>query len=258
MAKKYFWLKLKNDFFKDKRMKKLRKIAGGEVYTLIYLKLKLLSLENEGVLIHDGIEDSFADELSLEIDEDTTHIEATLFLLEKWGLMERVEEDRYLLTQAAESIGSESSSASRVRKLRAKKQEALQCNGGVTKCNTEIEKEKEKEIKKEIKKEKPLNIPFSTFWNLYNKKTGKPKCEVRWKNLTNKEREEVVETLPRYIQSTPDKKFRKNPETYLNNRTWEDEIIIEPENNYNKKESFKPTSWLDVAEVDIKEVEYNG
>ena len=46
-SKKYYWLKLKNDFFTSKEMKKLRKIAGGDTYTIIYLKLQLLSLQNE-------------------------------------------------------------------------------------------------------------------------------------------------------------------------------------------------------------------
>ena len=36
--KKYYWLKLKEDFFRDKKIKKLRKIAGGDTYTIIYLK----------------------------------------------------------------------------------------------------------------------------------------------------------------------------------------------------------------------------
>ena len=43
MAKKYYWLKLKADWFSDKRIKKLRSIAGGDTYTIIYLKMMLLS-----------------------------------------------------------------------------------------------------------------------------------------------------------------------------------------------------------------------
>lgn len=44
MAKKYIWLKLQKDFFKRKEIKKLRKLAGGAVYTIIYLEMQLLSL----------------------------------------------------------------------------------------------------------------------------------------------------------------------------------------------------------------------
>jgi len=46
--KRYYWLKLKEDFFADIRMKRLRKISAGGTYTIIYLKLLLLSLRDEG------------------------------------------------------------------------------------------------------------------------------------------------------------------------------------------------------------------
>ena len=48
--KKYFWLKLKDNFFNQKEIKKLRRIAGGDTYTIIYLKLQLLSIKKEGVI----------------------------------------------------------------------------------------------------------------------------------------------------------------------------------------------------------------
>lgn len=74
-----------------------------------------------------------------------------------------------------------------------------------------------------------INISFDTFWNLYNKKTDRKKSEAKWIKLSNKDRENIMQTLPRYIESTPDAKFRKNPSTYLNNESWKDEIIGVPE-----------------------------
>src|SRR3990172_2953077 len=73
---------------------------------------------------------------------------------------------------------------------------------------------------------KSINVPFEKFWNLYEKKIDRKKCEPKWKRLTDKERTECIENLPAYIQSTPDKKFRRDPETYLNNKSWENEIIL--------------------------------
>ena len=72
---------------------------------------------------------------------------------------------------------------------------------------------------------KSINVSFEKFWNLYDKKEDRIKCERKWNNLTNKEREECIERLPDYVNSTPDKQFRKNPATYLNNKSWENEII---------------------------------
>ena len=72
---------------------------------------------------------------------------------------------------------------------------------------------------------KQLNISFDTFWNLYDKKVSKDKCEIKWNKLTDKEREDIINHIPKYKSATPDKQFRKDPETYFNNKTWRDEII---------------------------------
>lgn len=157
MAKKYYWLKLKTDFFTSRAMKKLRKIAGGDTYTIIYLKLQLLSLKDEGVLYFEGVEPTFAEEMALALDEDADNVKATLLFLQNMGLIEQRNNNEYILTEVPYLIGGESESAERVRRFRDKK--ALQCNGEVTQgnalvtnCNTEIEIEIEKE--KELEKSK--------------------------------------------------------------------------------------------------------
>lgn len=153
--KRYYWLKLMGDFFNDKRIKKLRKIAGGDTYTVIYLKLLLLSLETEGKLYFEGVEEDFASEIALEIDEDDDNVAATLIFLKKQGLLEGPREDEYFLTEIPYMVGSETASARRVRKMRS--QQALQCNTNVTECNKmkqigngELELELELELEKDI------------------------------------------------------------------------------------------------------------
>lgn len=74
------------------------------------------------------------------------------------------------------------------------------------------------------KKDKVVNIPFIDFWNIYDKKKDTSKCENKWKSLTDKERSLVMDHILAYVQSTPDKKFRKNPMTYLNGKCWLDDI----------------------------------
>lgn len=174
-TKKYFWLKLKDDFFRDKKIKKLRRIAGGDTFTIIYLKMQLLSLKNSGKLIFDGVEENFVEELALELDEEVDNVKMTVAYLMSNNLLEEVETDEYILPQTIECIGSESTSAARVRKHRKKKKElqdaqkkealpepkngqVLQCNAHETKCNTEIEKEKEKEIEKETDKQTDIEL----------------------------------------------------------------------------------------------------
>lgn len=98
-------------------------------------------------------------------------------------------------------------------------------------------KEKEKvkvEVEKEGEGQKVYDAilwpDFKDFFDLYNKRCGKPSAEREWKKLSQKDREAVMEALPGYIAAKPDKTFRKDPERYLKTRAWEDEII-EPANN---------------------------
>ena len=71
-----------------------------------------------------------------------------------------------------------------------------------------------------------LNVPFDDFWNLYDKKRGdKDKIEKKWQSLKDSEREAIMNHLPLYKKSQPNKKYRKDPATYLNNKSWNDELI---------------------------------
>lgn len=79
---------------------------------------------------------------------------------------------------------------------------------------------------KEVQEKKPINISFESFWDLYDKKRGdKTKLEKKWNNLNDDDRSAIMDFIPRYIIAQPDKLFRKDPETFLNNRSWNDEII---------------------------------
>lgn len=172
MAKRYYWLKLPSDFFRQKAIKKLRRIAGGDTYTIIYMEMLLLAMQNDNKLYFDGVEDDFAEELALELDEDPENVKVTLLFLQKQGLIEVVEEDEYLLTQCGEMVGSETPDAGRKRRKRAlqKQEEGLledksgQCPDTVQKCPTEIEKEREKDI--EIDKRERIN--YQEIVDFYN------------------------------------------------------------------------------------------
>ena len=96
---------------------------------------------------------------------------------------------------------------------------------------------KEKEEGKEGKEIKDIGLDFEIFWNLYDKKTGREKCEPKWNNLKLEDQNLILEFIPKYISSQPDKKFRKNPETFLNNKSWNDEIISESKNNNSKPQT---------------------
>lgn len=67
---------------------------------------------------------------------------------------------------------------------------------------------------------------FERAWNLYDKKVGcKAKLEKKWNSMSQKDRKAAIEYIPLYVIATEDKKYRKNLQTFLNQRGWEDEII---------------------------------
>lgn len=96
-------------------------------------------------------------------------------------------------------------------------------------------KEKYKENDKEKKKLKEDS--FYRFWELYDHKKEKPKCLQKWMILKDEEIENILSVVSDYVSSTPDKKFRKHPITWLNNRCWEDEIT--PKRNSDRE--YKPS-----------------
>ena len=158
-VKRFFWLKLKEDFFKQKEIKLLRKIAGGDTHTIIYLKILLLSLKNNGKVYFEGVTDNFFEEIALEIDEDIENVAICMKFLEQKGLLIYDTEDSASLTAIPEMIGSESESARRVRKHRQNKvlkEKTSQCNAEPLQSNKNVTTEKELEKELEIEKEKEL------------------------------------------------------------------------------------------------------
>lgn len=202
--KRYYWLKLQETFFLDKRIKRLRKIAGGDTYTIIYLKLLLLSLQDEGKLFFENVEESFIEELALELDEDADNIQVTINYLLSKGMLEIVSDDEYFLTELPVMVGSETASTRRSRESRAKAKtieqvqkqtKALQCNTSATQVqqNSNGEIEIDKEIDKEIDiYDKDISDKFISYLNqiiLTYKLTEAERRTIlqATKNLDNKE-----------------------------------------------------------------------
>lgn len=67
---------------------------------------------------------------------------------------------------------------------------------------------------------------FDRAWSLYQKKVGcKAKLEKKWNAMPLRDRKAATLYIPSYVLATPDRQFRKNFQTFLNQRGWEDEII---------------------------------
>lgn len=119
-GKRFYWLKLHDDFFDSKRIKKLRRMAGGDTYTIIYLKLQLLAMKTEGILKWTGLESDAAEELALDLDEDADNVKMTLTYLLHCGLAETSDNVSFFFPYAVSNTGSEGEDALRKRVQRAR------------------------------------------------------------------------------------------------------------------------------------------
>ena len=164
--RRYYWLQLKDDFFNSKEMKLMRKLPGGEEITIIYLKMMLASLAEQGKLYFEGLAEDLAEELSLIIDEDPEAIRLTLMFLTKKKLLTTSDNYQFNLEQVPEMVGSETASTRRSRKHR-ETQKALQCNTTATKGNGDID------IDIDIDKEQKLQSDvYEEIIKYLNEKTG--------------------------------------------------------------------------------------
>lgn len=178
--KKFFWIKLRPDFFNDPYIKLLRRMAGGDTYTIIYLKMLVKSAPTDGVIYFQGAGADISEELALTLDESIEDVRALLAYLEAKNLITHPEitQDLFLVA-SADLTGSEVDSAQRVRKFRERQQlKALQSNTDVTNSNDKLEKELE--IEKELDKDKkilsgsdePDPVPYKEIIDYLNQKAN--------------------------------------------------------------------------------------
>ncbi|HEK9995234.1 TPA: DnaD domain protein [Streptococcus equi subsp. zooepidemicus] len=194
--KRYWWLKMEHDFFEQKEMKALKRMAAGYVYTTIYLKLLLKSLKNNGSLYFESIEDDFVSELAFDIDETVEDVGAVFDFLKRKGLLVEISEDEVSLPGAVQRIGSKTQSAVRMERMREKKKR----ESGVTTLHqtvtlsqdSYVEKSREEKIRDrervEVDKERSptpptLNQDFVNLYKSFEAESGKPLSPIQQQEL---------------------------------------------------------------------------
>ena len=232
-SKRYYWLKLKDDFFDEKYVKALRRLPQGDSLVIVYLKMQLKSLKTEGIIKYEGIMPDAVTELALLLDEDETMVRFAIEALIKFGAVERWDNDTFYLSALQHLIGSETQGAERVRKHRALKKaqmaaieggevKALQCNEVVTPCNIEKEKEREQEIEQEQRKEerKEKKQKYGQFNKVLLTPTEFAALQNDYPNYLD-----AIVYLSEYIESTG-KKYKSH---YLVLKRWVFDAVKERE-----------------------------
>ena len=131
--KRFFWFKFKDNFFQNPTIKYLATLPGGDSLIIGYQKLMLLSLETEGIVRLQGLFQTKEEELALLIDTELNTTRLLITTLLKTHDIELINENTIYILSIQGLIGSEGSSAERVRKFRErqkdkKENETLLCN----------------------------------------------------------------------------------------------------------------------------------
>lgn len=170
MAKKFYWLKLKRDFFKRHDIRIIEEMPNGKDYVLFYLKLLLESIDHEGSLRFSDTIPYNEQMLSVITNTNVDIVRSAMKLFIDLRLIEIFDDKTIFMGEVEKMIGSESESAERMRRLRQNQKPSL-CDGNVRKSDIEIEEEKEKELEKDIEIERENESSFaqptdSSFFNL--------------------------------------------------------------------------------------------
>ena len=156
-GKRYYWIKLKTEFFNQDTIDFLLSQNNGCEYVVLYQMLCLKTANNNGLLSTNVGEVIVPYDVS-KIARDTKYfsedtIRVALELYKQLGLIYEGDNSILQITGFNEMIGSETGSAKRVREWR--KNKLLQCNTNVTQeIDIDIEKDIDIDNKKEINKEK--------------------------------------------------------------------------------------------------------
>jgi hypothetical protein len=196
------WFRMYAEFASDPKVQML-----SECYQRRYMMLLCLRCSNGDVTLQDT-------EVAFQLRIDVTEWEKTKGVLAEKNLINKHNQP----TAWDKRQFASDSSAERVAKHRANKKE--QCNVTVT----PPEKEKEKETKKENKTNAEALDGFDEFWAIYEKKGNKMQSQKAWKKLkpSIELQLEIYAQARLYVQATPDKQFRKDASTWLNNHCWKD------------------------------------
>lgn len=227
-TKRYFWLRLKKTYFNQLEQKKMSRQADGKDMQIVYLRMMLLSLDNDGYIFFQGVYDSLEEELAEEFNESVEIIRKTVTYLVNNNMVTIDAEDNCFLPEAQSLTGSECYSAERMRRLR-KKRKASHCDSDVTSCDEEKEIEKEKEnnnintncasdnAPKASRSE--INEFFERIWKLYPNKKGKGQVsDAKKKKLYEIGYDEISRAIDRYKDGLLKDDWRKpqNGSTFFN------------------------------------------
>ena len=237
--KRYYWIKLKTEFFNQDTIDFLLSQNNGCEYVVLYQMLCLKTANNNGLLSTNVGEIIVPYDVS-KIARDTKYfsedtIRVALELYKQLGLIYEGDNAILKITGFESMIGSESASRDAIKKREYRLRKKLEDKKG-TNCPIEIEyRDKSIDIdnKKEINKEKKKKHGF--YNHVLLTPTEYSKLEEEYPNV-----EELIKYLDEYIEM----KGYKAKNHYLCIKKW----VVDAVNEKKKKkpQEFDRPAWLDM------------
>ena len=206
--RKYYYLKLKENYFDDDSIVLLESMQDGVLYSNILLKLYLKSLKHGGRLQLDEDIPYTAQMIATITRQQIGTVERALQIFLKLGLVEVLDSGTFYMSNIELLIGQSSTEAERKRaaRLQNKALSALRTSGGhlsdIRPPEIEIELEKEIEIKREIEKVRPetgyLSHTYGHYQNVFLTDEELADLQASFPAVW----EQYIEKLSEYMAST--------------------------------------------------------
>lgn len=190
--KRYYWLKLKRDFFRRHDIQIVENMPNGKDYILFYLKLLCESVDHNGNLRFSEQIPYNEQMLATITNTNIDVVRSAIQVFEELGMMEVLDDGTYFMNEVQKMLGSETKWAEKKRDYRLKKG---QCPQGVLPMSDKSKRESiEKDIDKEKEKENiKENSPapdsgemfdfeeaFNKTFEIYPKKKAYNKAKKAW------------------------------------------------------------------------------
>lgn len=188
--KKFYWLKLKDNFFDENEIKVLLTKENGPRYVLIWQKLLLKAIKSKEIgLLRFNEEIPYTPELlATVLDENEDIIKGALSMFHKLRMIDILENGDIWLKAADDLVGSETDKAAKMRKLRDSRRKQLPKGNNVTDCYETLTRDRDRD-----REEKDIDIDF--LYSLYPSK-----CPVgkRSTGKTSKDKEKISKLLKKH------------------------------------------------------------
>ncbi|MCB9207570.1 MAG: phage replisome organizer N-terminal domain-containing protein [Ignavibacteriales bacterium] len=225
------WIKLKTEMFSDDKIRLIESMPEADTILIIWIKLLIQAgktNENGDIFLNENVPFS-AEMLATLFNRPLTIVRLALKTLHDFNMISIDGKGKILIENWSKHQNvnglDKIREQTRLRVAKHRENQKLLSINKETDIDTDTEECITETLQVTLPESNNINVEFERFWNLYDKKVGKQKSVKSWIKLTSDEKKKIFETISRYVSSTPDKKYRKDPNTYLYNKSWEDEII---------------------------------